>query len=53
MIIFDEEYDGECISDLTQDIDDVLAIELPILPKDKDGLYKGTFKIKIVWSEDA
>ncbi|UFK09527.1 hypothetical protein [Xanthomonas phage DES1] len=53
-MLFAKTYDGEDVYDLAQDMQDFVDYnpELLKLPKDKDGIKKGTFHVSIIWHED-
>lgn len=56
MIVFDKDYDGESLYDLSRDIHEAFdsnfnSIILDI-PRDEFGLMTGTFNVKIEWRED-
>lgn len=56
VIIFEKDYDGECLCDLERDIVESLSDQYnPIMckvPCDDWGFPKGTFKVTIEWSNE-
>lgn len=56
MIIFDETYCSEELSDLGRDVHEAFYPEfnqiIGAIPQDEYGFYKGTFKVTIQWIEE-
>lgn len=57
MIILSKQYDGESIVDMYRDVAEAynerFTPALATIPRDEHGFHKGTFKVSIVWQDDA
>lgn len=55
MVIFEKEYDGESLYDLSRDIgesfDPLYNLIIKEIPEDEQGFQKGTFKVTIRWED--
>lgn len=56
MNIFEKEYDGESIYDVQRDVIEAFDAKFnPVvkdIPQDEHGFQRGTFTVKIEWSEE-
>lgn len=57
IVVFSQEYSGEGIIDIGQDIDEAFQEcyneSMKAIPTDKYGLFTGTFVVTIEWKPDV
>jgi hypothetical protein len=57
IVVFSQEYSGEGIIDIGQDVDEAFHecynSSIKIVPKDEYGLHEGIFVVTIEWKPDV